>query len=89
MARPSLRYALYSPLTHSDVGSFCTIGKVCLLRVLHEKHLSMHLVLFELRTYGAWDGVGAKKVMEDAPERLRTSGWDSLRPALEVTVKYS
>ena len=37
--------------------------------------------------YNAWTDDGAKKVIEEAPERLRKSGWALLRPALDITVK--
>ena len=47
----------------------------------------MCLVIFEMRASGAWPGAGAKKVLEEASERLRTSAWESVRPALDVTVK--
>ena len=48
--------------------------------------LNVILVLFEIRAYGAWSDIGAKKVLEDAPKRLEASGWNNLRPALDVTV---
>jgi hypothetical protein len=69
------------------LGKTCITGKVCLLATDVTICYNMCLVMFEMRTNDAWSGVGAKRVLEEAPERLKTSGWNSLRPALDVTVK--
>lgn len=37
---------------------------------------------------GAWATGDPKRVMEEAPKRLALGGWDSVRPALSVTVRY-
>ncbi|EIW64992.1 uncharacterized protein TRAVEDRAFT_68650 [Trametes versicolor FP-101664 SS1] len=42
---------------------------------------------FEMASTGAWATGDPKRVMEEAPKRLALRGWDSVRPALSVTVR--
>ncbi|KAM5537059.1 hypothetical protein V8D89_009205 [Ganoderma adspersum] len=41
----------------------------------------------EVAHTSAWSDTGARMIMEDIPEKLRTGGWDSVRPAISVTVR--
>ncbi|KAH9846628.1 hypothetical protein C2E23DRAFT_890715 [Lenzites betulinus] len=44
-------------------------------------------VLFELSQTKAWSEGGSRRVIAEAPVRLAAEGWDSLRPALSLTVR--
>ena len=48
----------------------------------------MRLVRMEITMTKAWDDAGPKLVQEKALKRLKTSGWDKVRPALSTTVRY-
>ncbi|KAI0757372.1 hypothetical protein C8Q80DRAFT_1282310 [Daedaleopsis nitida] len=44
-------------------------------------------MLFEINYRRAWSNSGAREVMVEAPKRLAAEGWDSVRPALSLTVR--
>ncbi|TBU64671.1 hypothetical protein BD310DRAFT_806101 [Dichomitus squalens] len=44
-------------------------------------------LMFELTQTRAWGDRGARQIMEQIPGRLRSEGWDSVRPAIAVTVR--
>ncbi|KAI0688062.1 hypothetical protein C8T65DRAFT_675219, partial [Cerioporus squamosus] len=44
-------------------------------------------MIFEITQARAWPESGSRDVMKQVPERLRTEGWDSVRPALSLTVR--
>lgn len=44
-------------------------------------------VMFEVQKFNAWTEGGPELVIEEAQQRLRKEGWDSLRPALAVTIR--
>ena len=44
--------------------------------------------MFEAAKTTAWKDDGAKGVIDAIPKRLREEGWNSVRPALAVTVRY-
>jgi hypothetical protein len=46
-------------------------------------------VTFENSVRRGWLHGGARKVKKEAPERLNSSGWDDLRPALRMTIRYA
>jgi hypothetical protein len=46
-------------------------------------------VTFEVdNSNAAWTEGGPELVIEEAQQRLRKEGWDSLRPALSVTIRF-
>jgi hypothetical protein len=47
------------------------------------------VVELECGVSGAWPYGGAKHVQEEAPRRLKTSGWTAVRRALSTTVRYA
>jgi hypothetical protein len=47
------------------------------------------VVQLECGITGAWHYGGAKLVQEEAPRRLKTSGWAAVRRALSTTVRYA
>jgi hypothetical protein len=47
------------------------------------------VVQLECGITGAWHYGGAKLVQEEAPRRLKTSGWAAVRLALSTTVRYA
>ncbi|KAI0688061.1 hypothetical protein C8T65DRAFT_675215 [Cerioporus squamosus] len=46
-------------------------------------------LMFEMTRFSAdqWTNSGSRELMEVAPKRLATEGWDSVRPALSITVR--
>ena len=48
---------------------------------------SYRLVIFETSARTAWISSGAQEVIEEAPKRLEREGWQSVRPALSLTVR--
>jgi hypothetical protein len=46
-------------------------------------------VTFENSVRRGWLHGGARKVKKEALERLNSSGWDDLRPALRMTIRYA
>ncbi|KAK2462606.1 hypothetical protein APHAL10511_005339 [Amanita phalloides] len=44
-------------------------------------------IIFEATHSKAWVDSGSKDVMIQAPKRLQSQGWDSVRPAIQVTVR--
>jgi hypothetical protein len=46
-------------------------------------------VHFEVTARKAWDSEGLEAVKELAQKRLKEKGWDDVRPALAVTVRYA
>lgn len=44
--------------------------------------------MFELTKTKPWTDGGSRLVMEEAPKRLARQGWDDVRPALSLTVRY-
>lgn len=45
-------------------------------------------VFFEVSKARPWTEGGSSLVMEEAPKRLARAGWDDVRPALALTVRY-
>jgi hypothetical protein len=45
-------------------------------------------VTFEAQKSEAWTEGGPELIIEEAQKRLRKEGWDSLRPALSVTIRF-
>jgi hypothetical protein len=45
-------------------------------------------VTFENSVRRGWLHGGARKVKKEALDRLNSSGWDDLRPALRMTIRY-
>ena len=45
------------------------------------------LVEIEVSSSKAWSKGGSSQVRQEAPKRLEAEGWDSVRPALSVTVR--
>lgn len=39
--------------------------------------------------YNGWSNTGPDGIMAEIPERLRNGGWDKVRPAVNVTVRYA
>ena len=48
----------------------------------------IRVVLMEISMTKGWGDGGPKLVQEEALKRLKTSGWDMVRPALSTTVRY-
>jgi hypothetical protein len=46
------------------------------------------IVELECGITGAWPFGGAKLVQEEAPRRLKSSGWTPVRRAISTTVRY-
>ncbi|KJA23167.1 hypothetical protein HYPSUDRAFT_163391 [Hypholoma sublateritium FD-334 SS-4] len=44
-------------------------------------------VSFEAQLYNAWVQGGAKTIKQEAPQRLKKEGWDSVRFALSITIR--
>ncbi|RPD81620.1 hypothetical protein L226DRAFT_541311 [Lentinus tigrinus ALCF2SS1-7] len=44
-------------------------------------------MMFEFTQSKAWTDNGSREVITQVPKRLRTEGWDSVRPALSLTVR--
>lgn len=44
--------------------------------------------MFECQLYKAWNDVGAKAVIDQAPKKQKRDGWQSTRDALAVTIRY-
>lgn len=44
--------------------------------------------IFENKLYDAWLDGGVTAVQEEAMMRLQAKGWDDVRAALSVTVRY-
>ena len=44
--------------------------------------------MFEMTQARAWGDSGTRKVMEQIPGRLGIGGWDAVRPAISVTIRY-
>ena len=45
------------------------------------------LVCLEVSMTNAWAESGSSQVVQEAPKRLEAQGWDTVRPALSVTVR--
>lgn len=43
---------------------------------------------FEAQLYNAWVQGGAKTIKQEAPQRLKKEGWESVRFALSITIRY-
>ena len=44
--------------------------------------------MFEMTQARAWGDSGTREVMEQIPGRLGIGGWDAVRPAISVTIRY-
>lgn len=74
----------------AQIGSKSTITRV--LSPLCSTILmptSAAVVEMECGVTSAWHHGGAKLVQEEAPRRLKTSGWTAVRFALSTTVRYA
>lgn len=45
------------------------------------------IVTFEAAVHKAWVRGGAKTIKQEAPQRLKKEGWESVRPALSITIR--
>ncbi|KAF8079125.1 TPR-like protein [Lyophyllum atratum] len=44
-------------------------------------------VMVEMTTNKAWDKGGPQMIKDEAPQRVRTKGWEVVRPALSITIR--
>jgi hypothetical protein len=74
-----------------QIGLINTIAKVLESRSNRRIVNLMFAMTVELEcgSTNAWNNGGAKLVKEEAPRRLKTSGWDPLRRALSSTTRYA
>ena len=61
-------------------GGFVTLSVIDLLIFVFPVHL-------ELSITKDWSNCGSREVMQEAPKLLNAEGWDSVRPALSLTVR--
>ncbi|KAI0735557.1 hypothetical protein C8Q76DRAFT_668224 [Earliella scabrosa] len=79
---------------HGDLGALADLSNAVVadprvFSISERKFWEMYesQVIFETTARTAWISSGAQEVIEEAPKRLEREGWQSVRPALSLTVR--